>query len=331
MTFMTIALENRIYILFLMCFLFGGDLVAQQGAKIDSSKLEKLIDFSRNTYTDEIMVMWKNQVVCNWINDNCDSVSFNTASMIKSWTGLVIGILLDEGLISSEEDLVCKYIPEWKDGCEYEITIKNLLTMSAGLNRRRGSEGILAVEDMHQFALNIQLDTLPNIKFNYSNESVQLLGIVIEKVTGKSANDYFHEVLFDPLDMKSSRLGKDPMGNDVVFGGAITTIGDAVKIGILMTNGGRYDGKQIISEAWINKSLVPSEFAPYYGFLWWLDNNSENKNFAATGDFGQMTIIFPNIDLIYLRRQSCNKKLSGNMKWMGPDFLKLVAGIVVKK
>jgi len=325
------ALKLEIYILPLLCLLFGGPLVAQQEAEIDRTKLAELIEFSSDTYTDEIMLIYKNQVVGHWTNEHCDSLSFNTASMIKSWTGLAIGTLLDKGLISSEDDLVCKYIPEWEDGCKYKVSIKNLLTMSAGLNRKRGREGILAVEDMHQFALNVQLDTLPNIRFNYSNESVQLLGIVIERATGKSANDYFQETLFAPLGMGSSQLGKDPKGNDVLFGGAITTIADAAKIGMLMSNKGKYDGKQIISESWINKSLTPSGFAPYYGYLWWLDNNSENKNFAATGDFGQMTIVFPGLDLIYLRRQSCNKEVSGNMKWMGPDFLKLVASIVIKK
>jgi CubicO group peptidase (beta-lactamase class C family) len=330
MTLKMKVLKLQIYILTLVCFFNGLELVAQQGAEIDSTNLAKLIEFSNNTYTDEIMVICKNQVVCHWEREDCDSVYFNTASMIKSWTGLVIGILLDKGLISSEEDLVCKYIPQWKDGCEYKITIKNLLTMSAGLNRKSGAQGILAVEDMHQYALNVKLDTLPNIRFNYSNESVQLLGLVIEKVAGKSANDYFHEVLFEPLEMDSSRLGKDPKGNDVVFGGAITTVDDAAKIGLLMANEGKYDGKQIISEAWINKSLAPSKTASFYGYLWWLDNNSENKNFAATGDFGQMTIVFPDLDLIYLRKQSCNKELSGNMKWMGPDFLTLISSIVIK-
>lgn len=312
-------------------FLFilnGTELLAQQKTRIDSSNLQKLIEFSEATFTDEIMLVLENEVVCHWKNRHCDSVYFNTASMIKSWTGLVIGILIDKGLILSESDLVCKYIPEWKDGCKYNITIRNLLTMSAGLKQRRGAQGILAVEDVNQYAMNLELDTLPNIKFSYSNESVQLLGMIIENLTAKSANEYFHEVLFEPLGMDSTRLGKDPTGHDVVFGGAITTLDDAVKIGMLMINDGKYDKRQIVSESWINKSITPSEKASFYGYLWWLDNNSENKNYAATGDFGQMTIVFPELDLVFMRQQSCNKEESGNMKWMGPVFLKLIASVV---
>lgn len=320
----------KTYVLLFLCISSLNETIAQI-EEIDSTNLAKLIEFSKNTYTDEILLIHKNQVVCHWINENCDSTTFNTASMVKSWTGLVIGILVDKGLILSEEDLVCNYLPEWKDGCENKVTIKNLLTMSAGLNRRSGAFGILAEENMNQYAQNVELDTLPNIRFNYSNESVQLLGLAIEKITGMSANDYFSQVLFEPLGMDSTRLGKDPIGNDIVFGGAITTIENASKIGLLMINKGRHNNDQIVSESWIRKSTSPSEKASYYGYLWWLDNNSENRNFAATGDFGQMTIVFPDLELLYLRRQSCNKDISGNMKWMGPKFLELLASIIKDK
>ena len=85
--------------------------------------------------------MHENNVVAHWKNKVCDSAFYKTASMVKSWTGLVVGIMIDKELISSEDDLVCQYIPEWKDGCKYNVTIKNLLTMTAGLNRKRGAEG----------------------------------------------------------------------------------------------------------------------------------------------------------------------------------------------
>ena len=321
----------KTYIIILLCVFNLNETIAQKNGKIDSTSLAKLIEFSKNTFTDEILLIHKNQVISHWVDKKCDSTTFNTASMVKSWTGLVIGILIDKGLIVSEEELVCDYFPEWKDGCKNKVTIKNLLTMSAGLNRRSGMLGILPQNDMNLYAQNVKLDTLPNTRFNYSNESVQLLGLIIEKVTGMSANDYFHQVLFKPLGMNSTKLGKDPIGNDIVFGGAITTVEDASKIGLLVLNKGKHNNKQIVSQNWIKKSTSPSEKASYYGYLWWIDNNSKNRNFAATGDFGQMTIVFPDLELIYIRRQSCNKNISGNMKWMGPHFLEMLADVVTDK
>ncbi len=320
----------NIFLLGLFSLLCTFEINGQIDAAIDIENLSKLIEVSKETFTDEIMVIYKNEVVSHWKNEDCDTIFFNTASMVKSWTGLVVGILIDKGIIASEDDLACKYIPEWEEGCKNKITIKNLLTMTSGINRRSGAQSIMAADDTNLYALKIKPDTMPNIRFNYSNESVQLLGIIIEKVSGKSANDCFDELLFGPLEMNASILGKDPVGNNVVFGGAKTSIADAAKIGLLMANKGQYKNKQLVSSDWIQKSITPSQNAPYYGYLWWLDNNSNDKNYAATGDFGQMTIVFPELELIYLRQQSCNKDISGNMTWMGPNFLTLVASVVKK-
>ena len=303
---------------------------AQQDSSFNQAALDSLLQFSQSTYTDEFMLIHEGKVTYHWQNQDCNAPTFNTASMVKSWTGLVVGKLIDRGLIESEEEQVCQYIPEWQDGCEYEVTIKDLLTMSAGINRKRGAEGIVDEKDMNAYARSVKLDTLPGIRFNYSNASVQLLGIIIEAASGKSAGEVFAEVLFEPLGMDSTSLAQDEAGNDVVFGGATTTIEDASKIGRLMLNEGRYDGRQIVPESWVKKSVNPSEHASFYGYLWWLDNNSAYKNFAATGDFGQMTIVFPELELVYLRQQSCNKDISGNMKWMGPQFLEMVADVVAK-
>ena len=306
-------------------------LNAQTKTEIDHAQMAKLIAFADSTFADEIMVLHKDEIVTHWKSNRCDSKYFNTASMCKSWTGLVIGIMIDRGLIKSEEDPVCDYLPDWKDGCDKQVTIKNLLNMTAGFNRR-GPKGALGADDVNSYALNAVLDTLPNIRFGYSNVSVQLLGLVIEKLTGKNCNQYFSEVLFKPLGMDSTRLNKDPAKkNFVVFGGAITTISDASKVGILMKNKGIFKGERIVSESWINKSITASEYASYYGYLWWIDNFSDEKNYAATGDLGKLTIIYPGLDLIFLRQQSCDKTKFRQMEYMGPQFLKLIASVIQKE
>jgi CubicO group peptidase (beta-lactamase class C family) len=305
-------------------------VIFQASAQINQPALDSLLQFSQASYTDEFMMIYQDEIIYHWQNSDCEAPTYNTASMVKSWTGLVVGILIDRGLIESEEEPVCQYIPEWQDGCKHEVTIKDLLTMSAGINRKRGAEGILDEKDMNAYAKRVKLDTLPGIRFNYSNASVQLLGIVIEQASGNTAGEIFEEVLFEPLGMDSTSLYQDETGNDLVYGGATTTLQDASKIGKLMLNEGRHQGKQIVPQSWIQKSVSASEQADFYGYLWWLDNNSEFKNYAATGDFGQMTIVFPSLDLVYLRQQTCNKDVTGNMSWMGPQFLEMVADVVSK-
>lgn len=301
-------------------------------SQIDDQKLQELIHFSDSTGASKAMVIYNSEVLESFQASDCDSIYMNTASMVKSWTGLAVGVLIDKGLVKSEDDEICHYIPEWTSGCENNVTIKHLLTMSSGLERiRPATKSILAQDDMNEFALNQKVTKKPGTLFSYSNEGAQLLGILIENVSSQSANTFFQENIFTPLGMDSTKLWQDKSGNDIVYGGAKTTIHDAAKIGLLMLNDGYFQGQKIISNSWIKKSTTISEVADYYGFLWWgtaKDGNSHMESYTAMGDFGQMTVVFPEKDLIYIREQSCKDENIPNMSWMSASFIELIGSVI---
>lgn len=303
-----------------------------QSRNIDHNQLKKLIHSTDTTKASKALVIHDSKIVASFDSPDCESVYMNTASMIKSWTGIAVGILIDEGLVKSENEEFCNYVPEWKSGCENNVTIKQLLTMSSGLQRiRPASESIFAQDDMNSFALYQDITKEPGTGFSYSNEGVQLLGILIENVSGQSASDFFQEYLFKPLEMDSTSLMADESGNDIVYGGAQTTIQDASKIALLMLNNGKYKGERVVSEEWIKKSTTPSKVSDNYGYLWWINAKQYGtpmENYSAMGDFGQLTIVFPNKDLIYLREQACNKEPGTNMKWMGQDFINMIGKVI---
>lgn len=298
---------------------------------ISQEKLNDLLALCDSTRADEVGIYHKGELVAHWRRDEaCTDRVFNTASMVKSWTGLVVGILIDRGVFSSIDDTICDYLPDWEAGCRNNITIKDLLTMSAGLYRK-GPRGILSKTDMDAYALQVEPDTVPGIKFSYSNESVHLLGMAMEAATGKTAQDVFQEVLFAPLGMDSTHLVTDEAGNYVTYGGAQTTVQDAARVGQLVLNGGTWMGKRIVSEEWIKASIAPSDQAGYYGYLWWLDTQSAHPNVAAMGDFGKLTIVFPTLDLVFVRAQTCDLLQDIRMSWMGPSFLRAIAEVVKEK
>lgn len=302
-----------------------------QETTIDNHNLNDLLEFCDSTYADKVLILHRDSVIAYFQNPKCDSLYMNTASMVKSWTGLVVGNLVYRDLIDNVKDPVCKYLPEWKAGCKNNVTIEHLLTMTSGLAKMQPSESALVAKDINHFVLQLQPDRSPGLRFSYSNEGVQLLGILIEKVSGMTANEYFSKYLFHPLGMDSTALSRDRAGNDIVFGGCRTTIEDASKIGLLMLNKGKLHGQRIVSESWIDKSITPTKLVPYYGYLWWID--SGNDNYAAMGDFGQITIVFPKLKLLFLRQQSCkNNDGKYNMNWMGPEFLNKLSSIIkIKK
>ena len=312
------------------------------GQKIHSENLNRLIDYCNDSKADEIILSTRDKIISHWtrsdytnlqIDSNlslCQTPFMGTASMVKSWTGLLIGILIDQQYIKQVDDLVCDYLPEWEIGCQNKITIRHLLTMTGGYSRL-GSKGILSQSDMHEFALQLQPDTLPGIRFSYSNESVQILGILAEKVTQLQGDDLFGKFILGPLEMDSTSFSRDSTGHFIYFGGCKTTAKNALKIGQLMLRKGNWNEMQIVSEQWVKESTTPSPLAPYYGYLWWIDRNSKYWNFAATGDLGQMTIVFPELDLVFVRKQSCDLSPSSKkMSWMGPKFLELISDTVEK-
>jgi len=294
-------------------------------AQVQPQQVDSLLDFTRETGADAMLLLYRGERVAGFSNPDCKK-RMNTASMVKSWTSLVIGRLVEAGLLRVD-DKVCSYLPEWEAGCAADVKIAQLLTMSAGLAKRPAPESVLAQEDMNSFVLSTELDYTPGTRWSYSNESVQLLGLVMERVTQQSVQEVFREYLFDPLGMDSTTLVTDEAGNYVVYGGALTTVEDAAQIGRLMLNEGELNGQRLLSREWIQQSVTPSANSKNYGYLWWIDQ--ARNNYAAMGDFGQMTIVFPQRDLIYLRKQACNNDdPSRNLYFMGPPFLELIRSTV---
>ncbi|MBK7305538.1 MAG: serine hydrolase [Saprospiraceae bacterium] len=262
-------------ILSLLLLLVGQPFLFAQ--KINYEKLKMLLEFCNSSKADEIIISAEGNIISHWkrmdfsnlqidsnLLSNCYSPYMGTASMVKSWTGLLIGILIDKNYIENVNDNVCKYLPDWQLGCQNNITIKHLLTMTGGF-RRLGARGILAQSDMNKFALTLKPDTLPDIKFSYSNESVQLLGILAERVTKLKGDEIFNKYLIKPLEMDSTSFSKDSVGNTIFFGGCTTTVINAYKVGQLMLNKGKWKGKQIVSEHWVKESTTTSRLAP---LLW---------------------------------------------------------------
>lgn len=229
--------------LVILCFVLGQSPFSAQS--INENQLQKLLLFCDSTKADEILLSHKGKIISHWQRTDFSSISpelrsndcytpyMYTASMVKSWVGLLIGILIDKKLINHVEDPVCYYLPGWQEGCKNRISIKHLLTMSAGLTRL-GPAGVLNKADMNEFVLNLKPQGPPGTKFSYSNESVQLLGLIIESVTKLKADAAFEKYLINPLKMDSTSFSKDSMGNVILFGGCKTTVFNAHKIGQLM-------------------------------------------------------------------------------------------------
>lgn len=225
------------------------------------------------------------------------AVKHDIRSIAKSVMSILVGIALDEGLITSVNQPVLDFFPTRtitnRDGRKQDITIEHLLTMTSGLAQTDGDTGLMAQSpDWVQYTLEGPMAAAPGAVFNYSTGNYHLLSAIVQQVAGMSALDYARQKLFGPLGISDVQWASDPQGITTGGMGLRLTVDDLVKLGQLYLQKGIWNGQQIVSPAWVEISTTP--YTDHYGYGWWI----EAKYFFAAGYGGRLVFVVPEYDLV---------------------------------
>lgn len=234
-------------------------------------------------------------------------------SMAKSVTSILIGCAIDEGLIKSVDEPITSYIPELKKNGLDKVTIKHLLQMTSGIKFNESYVNPFGDAASFYYGLNLRkeigkmkLKTEPGKKFEYVSANTQLLGLVLERsLKDKTITSYLQEKIWTPLEMEydaSWSIDRKKNGLEKTFCCLNARARDFAKIGRLYKNKGNWNGKQIVSQKWVEEStkLDTSEgSANFYQYQWWLP--TPNEDFMAEGILGQFVYVNPKKDLIIVR------------------------------
>ncbi|MCZ8145582.1 serine hydrolase [Flavobacterium sp.] len=234
-------------------------------------------------------------------------------SMAKSVTSILIGCAIDEGLIKSVDEPITNYIPELKKNGFDKVTIKHLLQMTSGIKFNESYVNPFGDAASFYYGLNLRkkigkmkLKTEPGTTFEYTSGNTQLLGLVLERsLNGKTITSYLQEKIWSPLEMENDAswsIDRKKNGLEKTFCCLNATARDFAKIGRLYKNKGNWNGKQIVSQKWVEEStkLDTSEgSANFYQYQWWLP--TPNEDFMAEGILGQFIYVNPKKDLIIVR------------------------------
>ncbi len=245
-----------------------------------------------------------------------DSSLSGSFSVAKSITSLLIGAAIKEGKIKSVDEPVGNYLPEFKDGLAAKLTIKHLLTMSSGSNWDESYSNPLSVttesyygSDLYKTATSVKIVREPGTYHSYKSGDTELLGLILEKVTGKSVSAYASEKLWQPLGAEHpAKWSTDRAnGNEKAFCCFNTNARDFARIGQLMLDSGKWKGSSIIDSAYYTQSVtacqVPDEGdAPCddYGYQWWIYPETPGV-FYARGILGQYIIVIPSKNVVIVR------------------------------
>lgn len=261
-----------------------------------------------------LLILQKDTLIYErYYNDFTNEDFSNIKSASKSVLNLLIGIAIEKRMIQSIDQPIFEYLPELfsdsTDSRKREITIKHLMLMQSGLKPTSLSNYApwVASEDWLQFALDQPLEAEPGKLYGYSTGDTHLLAAVLARAAGTKALDFAEEFLYGPMGIEIKEWSEDPKGNNEGGNNVYIKPLDLAKIGIMVRNKGRYDGKQIVSAKWIEESLSfqvePQGISrPFdisgYGYLWWLVKARNFDTYSAIGFGGQYMMTIPELDLI---------------------------------
>jgi CubicO group peptidase (beta-lactamase class C family) len=295
-------------------------------------KTYSLEEFNVRTYTSALLILKDGAIVTEKYlagsNPDTRFVSFSTG---KSFTSTLVGMALDDGLLESLSDPLTKYLPSLTGSAYDGVTIENALEMSSGVGWDEeaydwndttkpliDSWNGAMVEERYRFveyANKLPRAHAPGEKFNYNTLESAVLGWLVETVTKKRLATYMEERLWRPAGMESGAAwlldGPEPIGREMAGGLLLATLRDYGRFGLLMMNGGKARGRQIVSADWVQRATHPQgnqvaygklygdeDYPLGYGYQWWL---FPNGRFEAQGVYGQLIYVAPDVDVVIVK------------------------------
>ncbi len=255
-------------------------------------------------------------------------------SVSKSVVSALFGIAVAEGHVRDIMQPVTDYLPEL-EGSGYDgVPIKHVLQMSSGVrfnedygdpfsDINRMGRAMAMGSTLLEFAATLTREREPGTVQHYVSIDTQVLGTILVRATGQSLASLTSEKLWRPLGMESDAYWMlDGAGMEMAFGGLNGSLRDYSRFGRLYLNGGSWNGRQIVPEAWVNASITPdaAHLMPGpkpntsnqmgYGYQWWIPAQPDG-DFMALGVYNQMIYVDPRNRLVIVKN-SANRDFQRN-------------------
>jgi CubicO group peptidase (beta-lactamase class C family) len=276
----------------------------------DAEALRKLPELLRTEFpnTLALTVVRDDRVVLDYRRPGvAQDELFRTYSITKSVLALLIGIALDRGMLPSLDRSVASYFPEidlaGADPRAREVTIRHILTMTAGWDTS-SLPGVQAPQVTTSGFLRPMAD-VPGTVFSYDNNATNILGILLSRAVGARLDAFADDVLFRPAGIDRHVWRQTPDGYPAASGGLSLSMDSILRLGRLVLRRGDWDGKRIVSEAFLaealsHRTLVNAQEKLSYGYLWFsqLTPDARHEGYTAQGFGGQVLHVVPGLNLI---------------------------------
>ena len=230
-------------------------------------------------------------------------------SMAKSFTAIAVGFLIDEGTIKLS-DKISDHFPEYRPEGGFhpwlsEMTIEDCLSMQTCYSKT--TYKLYENDDYVKTFFTAKPDHRAGCLFSYDTSAAQVMGALVEKLTGMELLDYLRSKAFDELGFsKESYMTKEPGGHSLSGSGLVCKLKDVAKVIGFVANGGCVNGRRLLSREYIDKmtskitatSLQGNLDEQYgYGYYFW---RTREPGYCMYGMGGQLALVFPGRDLIFV-------------------------------
>ena len=327
----------------------GDDAAADAG---ELTSYRAAADYSRARNGFAVLVQENGQIVFeDYQVENgvvaAPEIPHRLASGTKSFWGVAACAAVSDGILQLDEN-VSATLTEWKaDPLKNQITVRQLLTLTSGLEQGGVALQGASVGDKYGYAVNqLQMRYAPGEQFDYGPGPYEAFGAFLARKladSNESPLDYLRRRILDPIGLHVARWTMDGAGNPNMAAGAFLTTREWVKFGELVKNAGKWQGKRLVDADVLAESFMGTRANPAYGLTWWLNDVGYGvvqgagvwyrvpsipvlptlipDLIRAMGHGKQRLYVIPSRNLVIVRFGE-----SEGMGWSDKEFLKLLLG-----
>ena len=311
------------------------DSIEMQNIEGQTQSFREMMD---STHTDSFLVLKNGEIIFEeYFNDMSSDSLHLMNSITKSFIGMLVGILSDEGIFDTK-DKITKYLPELNDTGFSETTIQSALDMSSAVKFEEDYDDPLcefwreaavvgwrpdlvdenSPKTLLDFALSLKEKEQEEMEgYHYRSVLTNVIAMVIEKATNKRVQDLLEKHLWQKLKTEQDAvIVVDKTGLPFVGAGMNACTRDLARFGQMILNDGLYEEEQIVSKEWIDSTRIADdgyrerfaksdhgEMLPggHYKNKMWVANSDE---MMCIGIFGQTIHINRNTGTVIVKFSS---------------------------
>ncbi|MHA1937439.1 MAG: serine hydrolase domain-containing protein [Candidatus Thorarchaeota archaeon] len=241
-------------------------------------------------------------------------------SASKSYISTLIGLALEQGCLTSLDQKLIEFFPEYGDEItdprKEEITLRHMLQMRAGYPWEETHPDLFSAMfagDNPPLMVHFPLTADPGTTFQYSNTTTAWLAAIVSRSCDTNLKAFSEEYLLEPIGAEMGDFW--PNKYDDYYPLFHFSARDAAKYGLLYLNHGEFSGEQIVPADWVHDSLQTysqdvSSGAPQsgkigryfrdigYGYQWWSARVGDHHFNYAAGHGGQLIVLLHELDMI---------------------------------